>query len=92
MQKMINFAYITKENRKKHYSNWPKISDHSYRVLIAAGSGSGKKSFFNLISHQSDIEKIYLYAKDTYEAKHQLLINEKILTASILTIPKALII
>ena len=29
------------------------------------GSGSGKSnSLFNLISHQADIDKIYLYAKD----------------------------
>ena len=27
-------------------------------------------SFFNLISHQPDIDKIYLYVKDPYEAKY----------------------
>ena len=31
---------------------------------------------FNLISHQPGIDKIYLYAKDLYEAKYQLLINK----------------
>ena len=31
----------------------------------------------NLINHESDIDKIYLYAKDPYEAKYQLLINKK---------------
>ena len=33
-------------------------------------SGSGKtKSSFNLISQQTDLDKIYLYARDPYEAK-----------------------
>ena len=31
----------------------------------------------NPINHESDIDKIYLYAKDPYEAKYQLLINKK---------------
>ena len=29
----------------------------------------------NLINNQPDIDKTYLYAKDTYEAKYQYLIN-----------------
>ena len=28
------------------------------------------------VSHQSNIDKIYLYAKDIYEAKYQLIINK----------------
>ena len=32
---------------------------------------------FGLINQQPDIDKIYLYAKDSYEAKYQLLINER---------------
>ena len=40
-----------------------KIPDHSYKILIVGGSGSGKtNSFFNLIGHQPDIDKIHLYA------------------------------
>ena len=35
-----------------------------------------KNSLFNLINHQPDIDKIYLYAKDPYEAKYQFLINK----------------
>ena len=31
----------------------------------------------NLINNQPDIEKIYLYTKDPYEAKYQFLINER---------------
>ena len=31
----------------------------------------------NLIENQPDIDKIYLYAKDPYEAKYQYLINNR---------------
>ena len=30
-----------------------------------------------LINHEPDIDKIYLYAKDPYTAKYQLLINKR---------------
>ena len=41
------------------------------------GVGSGKtNSLLNLINHQLDIDKIYLYVKDPYEAKYQLLLNK----------------
>ena len=42
-----------------------------------AGSGSGSNALLNLINNQPDIDKIYLYAKDTYEAKYQYLINKR---------------
>ena len=32
---------------------------------------------FNLINHQPDIDKIYLYAKDVYEAKYQFSIKKR---------------
>ena len=67
-----------KENIKEHNLNWPQISVNSYLLLIIGGSGSGKTNLLiNLISHQPDIDKIYLYAKDPYEAKYQLLINKR---------------
>ena len=31
----------------------------------------------NLINHEPDIDKIYSYTKDLYEAKYQLLINKE---------------
>ena len=34
-------------------------------------------SFFNLIIQQPVSDKIYLYAKDPYEAKYQLLIKRR---------------
>ena len=47
-------------------------------MLIIVDSGSGKtNSLFNLISHQPGINKIFLYAKDPFEAKYQLLINKR---------------
>ena len=73
---MINFD-VTKENIEEHNPNWPQILDHLYKILIIGGSGSGKKSLFNLINEQPDIDKIYLYAKDPYEAKYQFLIKKR---------------
>ena len=71
---MINFDDVVKENKKKHNPNWPQIPDHPYRILIIGGSGSGKtNSLFNLVYQQPDIDKIYLYAKDTFEAKYKFL-------------------
>ena len=35
-----------------------------------------RKNKFNLINCKLDIDKIYLYAKDLYEEKHQLFINK----------------
>ena len=67
---MINFDDVTKENIKEHNPNWPEIPDHPYKILIIGGSGSGKtNSLFNLINQQPDIDKIYSYTKDPYEAK-----------------------
>ena len=67
---MINFDDVMKENIKEHIKNWPKIFDHPHRILIAGGSESGKtNSLFNLINHQPDIDKIYLFAKDSWEPK-----------------------
>ena len=52
---------VTKQKIKVHSPNWSQISDHLYRILI---------------SHQPDIDKVYLYAKDPYKTKYQLLIRK----------------
>ena len=71
-----NFDNVTGE-KKKHNSNWPYINDHTYKILIIGGSGSRTaKALLNLISHQPDIDKIYLYAKKPYKAKYQMLIKK----------------
>ena len=75
---MINFDEYTNENIIEHSSRWPHIPDHPYRILTVSGSGSGKTNvLLNLINNQSDIDKIYLYAKDPYATKYQYLINKR---------------
>ena len=74
---MINFDDYVNENKTVYNKNWPNISN-PYRILIIGGSGSGKTNvLLNLIENQPDIDKMYLYAKDPYEAKHQYLINKR---------------
>ena len=75
---MINFDDYTNVNKRQHNSKWPYIPYHPYRILIIGGSESGKiNSLLNLINNQPDIDKMYLYTKDPYEAKFQFLINKK---------------
>ena len=75
---MINFNDYANENTTEHNLNWPYIPDHPYRILIIGGSGSGKtNALLNLINNQPDIDKIYLYVKDAYEAKYQFLTNKR---------------
>ena len=46
-------------------------------MLIIGAFGSVKtNALLNLINHEPDIDKIYLHAKEPYEAKYQLLINK----------------
>ena len=75
---MNNFDGYTSKNKTEHNPNWPYTPDHWYRILIIGSSGSGKTNILlNLIENQPDIDKIYLYAKDPYEAKYQYLINKR---------------
>ena len=75
---MVNFDNVTNENKVEHNPNWPYILDHSYRIIIIGGSGSGEtNALLDLINHQADIDKIYLYVKSPYEPKYQYLINKR---------------
>ena len=75
---MINFDNYVNENKIKHNKNWPYIPDHPYRILIIGDSGSGKTTLLlNLIENQTDIDIIYLYAKDPFESKYQYLIKKR---------------
>ena len=75
---MIFFDNYTNENKTKHNPTLLYIPDHPYRILIIGGSGSGKtNAFLSLINNQSDIDKIYLYAKDSYEPKYQYLFDKR---------------
>ena len=59
-------------NKRKHNEYQP------YRILIIENSGSVKtNSLSNLTIHQTGINKIYLCAKDSYEAKYQFLIKKR---------------
>ena len=76
--KTFNFYYITNKDTKEHKPNWTETLDHPYRILKVGGSGSEKtNALLSLINHEQDIDKIYLYPKDPFETKHQLLINTK---------------
>ena len=75
---MINFDDYANENKTENNLKGPYIPDHPYRILIIGGSRSGKRNvLLNLINHQPDIDKIYLYAKDPSEAKYQFLTNKR---------------
>ena len=67
---MINFDNYTNESKTEHNIKWSYIPYHPHRIYIIGGSGTGKTNvLLNLINNQLDIGKIYLYAKDPYEAK-----------------------
>ena len=72
--------------QKQHKRTWSKLDasfDHPCWILIIGRTGSGKRnSLFNLIVHQSDIDKSYSYAKDPYEGKYKLVINRRESTGS----------
>ena len=70
---MKNYHQSVKIN---HKPNWRYLPDHLYKILIIGGLGSGKTNvLLNLIKNQRPgIDKIYLYVKDPFESKYQLLI------------------
>ena len=73
---MINFDDYVNENKTKRNKNCPYTPNYPYRILIIGSSGTGKTNILlNLIDNQLDIDTIYLYSKDPYEAKYQYLIN-----------------
>ena len=64
---MIKFDVVTKQNTKEHNPNWPRISNHSYRILITGGSGSRKTDpLLNLINPQPDIDIKFIYILKIY--------------------------
>ena len=75
---MINFDDYANITKTDHNLKWAYIPDHPCRILIIGGSGSEKtNALLNSINNQPDIGKIYLYAKDPYEAKYKFLINKR---------------
>ena len=74
---MINFDDYVNENKTEHNKNWSYISDHPYRVIIGGSRSGNTNLLLNLTKNPPDIDKIYLYGKDPYEAKYQYLINKR---------------
>ena len=75
---MTNVDDYVNENKTQHNLKWPYNPDHPYRILIICSSGSGKtNALLNLINNQPDVDKIYLYVKDSYESKYIFLINKR---------------
>ena len=66
---------------KNHNPNWPYIPEPPYWILIVRVPGSGKTNvLLKLIKNYyqwPDTDKTYLYIKDPFESKYQLLINER---------------
>ena len=60
---MINLDYVTRKEAKEH---------NSLRLWI-----NKKNPVFNLTGQQPDVDRIYLYAEDPYEAKCKFLINKR---------------
>ena len=92
IQKMINSDDVVKEDIKEQNQIWTQSCNNPYRILIIESSGSGKaNSLFNLINEEPDIDKIYLYAKNLFDAKYQFLINKRESILMILMILKFLL-
>ena len=75
---MINFDDYANESKAEHNFKLPYILDYPCRIVMRGGARSGKtNALLNLINNQPDIDKIYLYAKDPYEAKYYFLIKNR---------------
>ena len=57
--------------KRKTGINSPQILDHPYTILTVGGSEPKKNTLLNLVSHQSDIDRIYSHAKDPSDSKVQ---------------------
>ena len=89
-------AYACKTSKdlviKEQNQIWTQNCNNPYRILIIESSGSGKaNSLFNQINEGPDIDNIYLYAKNLFDAKYQFLINKRESILMILMILKLLL-
>ena len=75
---MIKFDDYVNENKTEHNKKLAIYSRSSIQNINNTRLRIWKKNvLLNLIETQPDIDKIYLYAKDPFEAKYQYLINKK---------------
>ena len=77
MQRMIDFHGVTKKNINKHNTNCRKflIAHREYEYLEVLDLE--KQIRYLNLSYKPDIDKVYLFAKDPYEANDQLLIKKQ---------------
>ena len=74
---MIIFDDVREENRNERKPSWPPISDCPFRILLISGSETRKaNALLDLVINQPHVDYIYLYVKDPFEAKYQLLIKK----------------
>ena len=66
------YKMINSDDIKKEYIEERKLTTNSWQSMENIGGyGSAKtNSLLNLIGYQLNIDKSYLYAKDSYEAKY----------------------
>ena len=74
---MLNLDDIVSNKKNKDTSS-SESNDWPFRMIIIGPSDSGKtNTLLHLTNNFHPIDKIYLYAKDTDEKKHQFLINKR---------------
>ena len=75
---MLNLDDITNENNKEHND---KMAIYSRSFVQNFGNCwfwiRKTNALLNLISQQDDIDRIYLYAKELSETKHEILIKKR---------------
>ena len=57
---MFHLHNTTNENKKEHKEKWPYIPDHSHRILMIQGSGSGKTNALLNLRKKNKIVKALL--------------------------------
>ena len=76
-----NIICQKEKNKRISIINDTKVfnfADITKAVMTYPNPGSRKaNALLNLINHEPDIDKIYSYTKNPYEAKYQLLINKR---------------
>ena len=70
---MINFDNYTRKITIEDNLNWPYTPDYPYKLL----SGGWKNKCIDLSDKPKTIDKICLYAKDSFEKKYQFLIKKR---------------
>ena len=77
----INHGYraaILKKSSLWLLPSYIAVATSCYYEKVCRTMGTAIVSYLlNLINHEPDIDKIYLYAKDPHKAKYQLLINKR---------------